>query len=64
MFHWVNTVLGNVKTSLSGAHHSFGFSRYAERYLGAIAYRFKRPFHLHAPGPAHKNHQPKITLAR
>jgi transposase-like protein len=48
MFHWVNTVLGNVKTSLSGAYHSFGFSRYAGRYLGAIAYRFNRRFDLHA----------------
>jgi hypothetical protein len=41
-------VLGNVKPSLSGAYHSFGFSRYAERYLGAIAYRFNRRFDLHA----------------
>ena len=48
MFHWVNTVLGNVKTSLSGAYHAFGFSKYAERYLGAIAYRFNRRFDLHA----------------
>jgi hypothetical protein len=37
-----------VKTSLGGAYHSFGFSRYAERYLGAIAYRFNRRFDLHA----------------
>ena len=51
MFHWVNTVLGNLNISLSGAYHSFGFSRYAERYLGAIAYRFNRRFDLHAlPG--------------
>jgi hypothetical protein len=48
MFHWVNTVLGNLKTSLSGAYHGFGFSKYAERYLGAIAYRFNRRFDLHA----------------
>jgi transposase-like protein len=48
MFLWVNTVLGNLKTSLSGAYHSFGFSQYAERYLGAIAYRFNRRFDLHA----------------
>ena len=48
MFEWVNTVLGNVKTSLSGAYHAFGFSKYAERYLGAIAYRFNRRFDLHA----------------
>ena len=48
MFLWVNTVLGNVKTSLSGAYHAFGFSKYAERYLGAITYRFNRRFDLHA----------------
>jgi hypothetical protein len=48
MFHWVNTVLGNVKSSLSGAYHAFGFNKYAERYLGAIAYRFNRRFDLHA----------------
>lgn len=48
MFHWVNTVLGNLKSSLSGAYHAFGFDKYAERYLGAIAYRFNRRFDLHA----------------
>ena len=48
MFHWVNTVLGNVKTSLSGAYPAFAFSKYAERYLGAIAYRFNRRYDLHA----------------
>lgn len=47
-FRWVNTVLGNVKTSLSGAHHAFKFDKYAERYLGAIAYRFNRRFDLRA----------------
>jgi transposase-like protein len=45
-FHWVNTVLGNVKTSLAGAYHAFEFGKYAERYLGAIAYRFNRRFKL------------------
>ncbi len=48
MFHWVNTLLGNVKSSLSGAHHAFGYSHYAERYRGAIVYRFNRRFDLHA----------------
>jgi hypothetical protein len=48
MFHWVNTVLGNVKTGLAGAYHAFGFHKYATRYLGAITYRFNRRFHLHA----------------
>jgi len=45
-FRWVNTVLGNVKTSLSGAYHAFAFSKYAYRYLAGIAYRFNRRFHL------------------
>jgi hypothetical protein len=45
-FRWVNTVLGNVKTSLSGAYHAFDFSKYARRYLGAFAYRFNRRFQL------------------
>ncbi len=43
---WINTVLGNLKTSLSGSYHSFGFSKYAEQYLGAFAYRFNRRFDL------------------
>jgi hypothetical protein len=48
MFHWINTVLGNLKTGFSGAYHSFDFGKYAERYLGAIAYRFNRRFDLQA----------------
>jgi len=43
---WVNTVLGNLKTMLSGAHKSFGYSRYADHYLGAYTYRFNRRFDL------------------
>ncbi|AHE97760.1 IS1595 family transposase [Thioalkalivibrio paradoxus] len=50
-FHWVNTVLGNLKTSLSGSYHAFAFSKYAPRYLAAFAYRFNRRFDLAAlPG--------------
>ena len=41
-FKWVNTVLGNLKTMLSGAYESFGYSKYADHYLGAFAYRFNR----------------------
>lgn len=41
-FRWVNMILGNVKTSLSGAYHAFKFGKYARRYLAAIAYRFNR----------------------
>lgn len=46
--HWVNRVLGNLKTSLSEACDALGFSRYTERYLSATAYCFNRRFDLHA----------------
>jgi transposase-like protein len=45
-FLWVNTILGNLKTSLGGAYHAFGFAKYASRYLAAFAYRFNRRFRL------------------
>lgn len=46
LFTWVNTVLGNLKTMISGAHKSFKFAKYASHYLGAFCYRFNRRFHL------------------
>lgn len=45
-FQWVNTVLGNLKTSLSGCYHAFDFRKYAARYLAAFSYRFNRRFDL------------------
>jgi hypothetical protein len=45
-FHWINTVLGNLKTSLGGAYHAFDFAKYGTRYLAAFVYRFNRRFHL------------------
>ncbi|WP_017926939.1 transposase, partial [Thioalkalivibrio sp. HL-Eb18] len=45
-FQWINTVLGNLKTSLSGSYHAFAFAKYAARYLAAFAYRFNRRFDL------------------
>jgi hypothetical protein len=45
-FKWVNTVLGNLKTSLAGAYHSLKYRKYAEHYLAAFAYRFNRRFDL------------------
>ena len=45
-FQWINTVLGNLKTSLSGSYHAFDFRQYAVRYLAAFAYRFNRRFNL------------------
>ena len=45
-FMWVNTVLGNLKTTLAGAFHSLKYRKYAEHYLAAFAYRFNRRFDL------------------
>jgi len=45
-FKWVNTVLGNLKTTLAGAFHSLKYRKYAEHYLAAFAYRFNRRFDL------------------
>ena len=45
-FNWINTVLGNLKTSLGGAYHAFDFAKYGTRYLSAFVYRFNRRFHL------------------
>jgi hypothetical protein len=36
-FLWLNTIPGNLKASLGGAYHVFGFAKYASRYLGAFA---------------------------
>jgi transposase-like protein len=45
-FKWVNTVLANVKTMISGAYKAFGYAKYADRYLRAFTYRFNRRFDL------------------
>ena len=49
--HWVNTLLGNLKTSLAGTYHSFKHSKYASRYLAEFAYRFNRRFDMPAMLP-------------
>jgi transposase-like protein len=41
-FKWLNVVLGNLKTALSGTHHAFNFRKYARRYLAEVQYRFNR----------------------
>ncbi len=45
-FHWVNTILGNLKTSIDGNYHGFKFDKYAYRYLSEVQYRFNRRFDL------------------
>lgn len=45
-FKWVNTVLGNLKTTLDGTFHALDFAKYGQAYLSAFAYRFNRRFDL------------------
>lgn len=45
-FHWVNTLLGNIKSSIQGTYHGFKFKKYAPRYLAELQYRFNRRFDL------------------
>ena len=45
-FGWLNTILGNLKTSFSGTYPAFDFAKYGSRYLAAFADRFNRRFHL------------------
>ncbi|CAN7552761.1 IS1595 family transposase [Duganella sp. LjRoot269] len=50
-FKWLNVVLGNLKTALSGTHHAFKFAKYARRYLAEVQYRFNRRFDMAAMLP-------------
>lgn len=45
-FKWVNTILGNLKTAISGTYHAFDFKKYAHRYLAEVQYRFNRRFKI------------------
>lgn len=47
-FKAVNTLLGNLKTALTGTYHAFNFAKYAHRYLAEFQYRFNRRFDLSA----------------
>jgi ribosomal protein L37AE/L43A len=47
-FKAINTLLGNLKTALSGTYHAFNFAKYAHRYLAEFQYRFNRRFDLAA----------------
>jgi transposase-like protein len=44
-FQWVNTMIGNIKTSMHGAYHSIN-SKHLPRYLAEFCYRFNRRFDL------------------
>jgi hypothetical protein len=46
-FKWVNTLLGNVKTALTGTFHAIR-EKHVPRYLAEFEYRFNRRFDLPA----------------
>jgi hypothetical protein len=45
-FRRINTLLGKLKTTLSGTFHAFNFDKYARQYLGGYCFRFNRFFSL------------------
>ena len=45
-FRAVNTLLGNLKTAVSGTYQAFAFAKYAHRYLAEFQYRFNRRFNV------------------
>jgi len=45
LFIWVNTMLGNVKTALSGTYHKLD-PKHLARYLSEFNYRFNRRFDM------------------
>jgi transposase-like protein len=44
-FHWVNTILGNVKNAIHGTYHAIS-AKHLPRYLAEFCYRFNRRFDL------------------
>lgn len=42
-FSWDNTVIGNVKNSITGTYHSIN-AKHSPRYLAEYSYRFNRRF--------------------
>lgn len=47
-FIWINTILGNFKTAITGTYHAIHFKKYCHRYLGEYQYRFNLRFDLAA----------------
>ena len=45
-FRAINTVLGNLKTAITGTYHAVKFNKYAARYLGEVQYRFNHRYKL------------------
>lgn len=41
-FRCGNTLIGNVKTAITGTYHAIKFAKYAYRYLAEVQFRFNR----------------------
>lgn len=50
-FRWINSVISNTKTAMTGTYHGFKVSKYARSYLAESQYRFNRRFNLEALVP-------------
>jgi hypothetical protein len=49
-FNWVNTLLGNVKSAITGTYHAIS-GQHAPRYLAEFKYRSNRRYDLKAMLP-------------
>ena len=45
-FTAINTLLGNIKTALTGTYHAIKFAKFAYRYLAKVQFRFNRRYNL------------------
>ncbi len=47
-FRAVNTLIGNIKTALTGTYHAVKFAKYGYRYLAEVQFRFNRRYDMRA----------------
>ena len=45
-FRAVNTLIGNIKTALTGTYHAVKFAKYGYRYLAEVQFRFNRRYDM------------------
>jgi hypothetical protein len=47
-FKAVNTLIGNIKTALTGTYHAVKFAKYGARYRAEMQFRFNRRYDMRA----------------
>jgi hypothetical protein len=45
-FAWVNLLLGNLKTAITGTYHAVDFAEYSCRYLAEYLFRLNRRYRM------------------